>query len=557
MCATCHNTAVFKNYQESDDTYHTEMAEEGIGCESCHGPMKEHVVWRRKNPTATTKDPTVRQPSRDQIMSNCASCHARRSELTGEFTTGDSFFDHFSIALPDENNTFYPDGQVWDEDFEYSAFLGSRMHAIGVTCLHCHDQHSGKTRLEGNALCMQCHQDKIDPVLHSHHKSGSAGEQCINCHMPQTPYMQLHWRHDHGFTIPDPALTKEHGIPNACNRCHKDQSNDWAIKQTEKWYPTLTKRHTQRRARLFARAKSGDSSCIPELIHAALTEENPYWKSVAIEFLKNWRNQPEVIACLQKCSQDESPLVRHRAALGLGGIGTPQTEKTLSRLWEDPVRSIRVQAALSSSRLPPPTSTASIDLEKFLKHNADQPIGAYQQGIFSMKKGNIDQAIGYFQKAIEWDPNSAALHHALAMALNSKGLGDAVIKGLKEAVRLEPRNAGYLYDLALAQAEIGETQEAIESLNKAVQLDPQLSQALYNLGLLYSKTGKPEVSLNVLNKALQLDPQNTDYRYARATVMVQLKRTREAKEEIQKVLGINPSHQNALELQRFLSKSPP
>ena len=50
--------------------------------------------------------------------------------------------------------------------------------------------------------------------------------------MPVTVYMQRHPRRDHGFTIPDPLLTKELNIPNACNRCHANQTTDWALKYT-------------------------------------------------------------------------------------------------------------------------------------------------------------------------------------------------------------------------------------------------------------------------------------------------------------------------------------
>ena len=54
--------------------------------------------------------------------------------------------------------------------------------------------------------------------------------------MPQTKYMQRHGRHDHGFTIPDPLVTRQTGIPNACNRCHQDKDTDWAINSVDKWY---------------------------------------------------------------------------------------------------------------------------------------------------------------------------------------------------------------------------------------------------------------------------------------------------------------------------------
>ena len=61
------------------------------------------------------------------------------------------------------------------------------------------------------------------------HKTGARGDVCVDCHMPTTIYMQRHVRHDHGFTIPDPRLTKELGIPNACNRCHTDKTADWSL----------------------------------------------------------------------------------------------------------------------------------------------------------------------------------------------------------------------------------------------------------------------------------------------------------------------------------------
>src|SRR6185503_4474817 len=54
MCATCHNTRLRKNYQESSDIYTTTMAERGVGCEACHGPRAEHVAWQKRNPQ--TKD---------------------------------------------------------------------------------------------------------------------------------------------------------------------------------------------------------------------------------------------------------------------------------------------------------------------------------------------------------------------------------------------------------------------------------------------------------------------------------------------------------------------
>ena len=138
------------------------------------------------------------------------------------------------------------------------------MYQGGVTCLDCHTRHSYKNTLATTYACAATTATSqsaavIDPAEHGHHKLNDKGGECIGCHMPVTVYMQRHPRHDHGFTIPDPLLTKELGIPNACNRCHADQTTDWALKYTEEWYGTKMNRPTRERARWIAAAENGRS----------------------------------------------------------------------------------------------------------------------------------------------------------------------------------------------------------------------------------------------------------------------------------------------------------
>ena len=57
MCAACHNTRLRKNYEPQTNSYHTTMAEMSVGCESCHGPMKDHVEWQENPPPEAEKRP--------------------------------------------------------------------------------------------------------------------------------------------------------------------------------------------------------------------------------------------------------------------------------------------------------------------------------------------------------------------------------------------------------------------------------------------------------------------------------------------------------------------
>jgi predicted CXXCH cytochrome family protein len=227
QCAFCHMTGFQKNYDPVADAYASSWKAMGISCAQCHAQVRPAT----RDQCAVTGGTAVASAGRR--MDTCASCHARREELFGTFKPGDAFHDHYRLALPDQPGVFYADGQVREEDFEYASFLMSRMGHKGVTCMDCHRPHSGKlvASADNNALCMRCHAAPgangaipIDPTAHSFHQPASPGNRCVECHMPVSTFMARDGRRDHGFTVPDPLLTIEHGIPNACNRCHTDRT---------------------------------------------------------------------------------------------------------------------------------------------------------------------------------------------------------------------------------------------------------------------------------------------------------------------------------------------
>ncbi|HEX5222496.1 MAG TPA: multiheme c-type cytochrome, partial [Verrucomicrobiae bacterium] len=367
MCATCHNTRLRKNYDESTDSYRTTMAEPGVGCEACHGPMADHNDWQAKHPNKSG-DPTIRKLSKEQMFHTCAQCHARRAELTGDFRPGENFFDHHALTIPDETDLFYPDGQVREEDYEFTAFLGSKMHAAGVRCVDCHEPHTSKLRVPGNMMCMACHGNvqtngapRIELETHSRHKTGTSGDFCTDCHMPTTVYMQRHPRHDHGFTIPDPRLTKEFGTPNACNRCHTNQTADWSLEAMNKWYGPRTNELARTRATAIAQVRSGNAAAVPALTKMALAETNFFWRAVAANLLRPWADESSVRDALVKSAQDTNELVRAMAMRALeiyaDAPGTPGAN-ALAKGLVDPVRNVRLDAAWSLRRTVDTNSTA-------------------------------------------------------------------------------------------------------------------------------------------------------------------------------------------------------
>jgi predicted CXXCH cytochrome family protein len=576
QCAACHNTRLLKNYDPATDTYHTTMAEMSVGCEACHGPSRPHVEWQRGHGKSGRKDPTLAPLTPRQILDTCGACHARRSELTGDFKPGEDFLDHFELAMVDGTDLYYPDGQVHEEDYEYASFLSSRMHASGVACTDCHQPHSAKTRLPGNFLCLRCHNGSytnapaIDPVAHSHHRVHGyssegklldtdlshfareeikeTGGECVNCHMPQTVYMQRHARHDHAFTIPDPLLTKEYGIPNACNRCHLDKNADWALAQADKWYGRLMDRPSRQRARGLAEARAGNSAAVEPLLKMLAAETNSYWKAAIVNVLQPWSAEAQVDAVLRQSLGDPSALVREKAVQSL------EAQEALSARLEDPVRSVRVAAAWALRANLDTNCRAARDLDLFLDSNADQPGGQLQMGEILAARGQPKEALAYYRKAVAWDPASAAIRRDLAVLYSSLNQNRQALEQLREAVRLEPREAEYHYSLALALSDAGDLAQAITELQEAARLNPRRADVWRNLGLALAAK-EDSAALAALARAESIDPGDPRIPYARATVLARLGRLPEARAAAARALELRPDYPEARELiQRLLLK---
>jgi hypothetical protein len=202
QCADCHSTNLRKNYDEATNAYATTWTDIDVNCEACHGPGSNHLAWAKKEGdraridgdgkgltvalderrgVSWVIDPASGNASRTKPRETsreievCARCHARRGQFSDDWHAGQPLADGFRTQLV-EPGLFFPDGQQRDEVFNHGAFLGSRMHARGVTCSDCHDPHTQKLRAPGNAVCSQCHlPTKYEAAAHHHHEPGTKG----------------------------------------------------------------------------------------------------------------------------------------------------------------------------------------------------------------------------------------------------------------------------------------------------------------------------------------------------------------------------------------------
>ena len=545
-CAYCHTTGFEKNYAAATDSYASTWKAMGISCEQCHGPLDGHA--------ASPKVPVRLNPQ--QAMASCASCHARREGLTGKFRAGERFDEHFRVALPDLTDLYFPDGQVRDEDFEYGSFLTSKMGHAGITCLDCHNPHSGKLKLpvENNELCLSCHAPPgqrgaipiPDTAAHSHHKSDSAGNRCVECHMPQTTYMARDPRRDHGFTVPDPQLTKELGIPNSCNRCHAGQSTGWAIHWMEEWYKM--QRSSRDRARLIAGARTGDPTVSRPSMDFFKSEPNDAWRASLILMLDGREQDPAVQEFLSAAASDPSPLVRDAAVRTLAGARPDARQKALS----DPSRGVRLSASwqllMNSQPIP---DVSRMEIGEWLSNGSDEAGGAFQQARLAAVEKRLPDVGRWTALAVARDPSSGMLQQAAQLMYQTDRLPQAKLF-FEKSIEADPENTDATYSLALLEAELGNSARSLELLRTTVSLAPDFGRAWYNLGLAESSYGDLPAAAKALEKAESLLPRSPDPAFALATVQLRLKDPAKAMESARRALAIAPGHPGAQGLLRQL-----
>jgi predicted CXXCH cytochrome family protein len=557
MCAHCHNTDFRKNYDPVTDTYASTWTEQGVGCVQCHGGLTLDHLSRNYHGTKTTEPPTPE--ARRRIMESCAPCHVRNELLTGTIVPGGRYADHYRMVLPTQADTFYPDGQVRGEDFNYTSLLTSRMGGkAGVTCLDCHDPHTGKPRLpvENNALCLQCHGGAnrlnapvIDPTAHSHHPAGSAGDQCVACHMPTTTYMQRDPRHDHGFLRPDPLLTKELGIPNACTRCHADRGTDWEIAATDRWYGDKMESRQRERARVVSGAQRRSPDAGSKLAALITSEDIPAWRATLLQLAGPYLpEEPKLVDLARASLADADANVRSSAVQVLAPLASEHDR--LRPLLHDPTRLVRLDAEWALSPELAEASPERKELDAYLAVTADQPTGQLRIGQDLFNRGRAAEAEPHLRRAVAWDPYSAELYHALGVVLDTLDRSADAAGVLWRGAQNLPTDAMLAYQAGLAFAAARKLRDAEMALRESVRREPAFDRGWYNLALLLAKSGRPDDALAALRKAEELAPNVPDYPYARATILLQQGKNAAGAAALRRVLELDPNHPQARALLR-------
>ena len=372
--------------------------------------------------------------------------------------------------------------------------------------------------------------------------------------MPTTIYMVVDPRHDHSFRVPRPDLSVKLGVPNACTRCHANRPAEWAAKQVEAWYG-----HTPRGYQRYAEALGAATAGVPgatDLLQAVIRDSDQPAIARASALA---RLGPSPVLGVRDVVRgglkDADPLVRRAAVAGVEGADPVSRAELLAPLLDDPVRTVRMEAARVLAGVPRDrlTDAQRTALDRALAEyvaaeafNADRPESHVNLALLHSTQQRPGEAEAELRTALELDPrfvpaavnlsdlyratgrepegesvlrdvlkrdpSSAVAHHALGLLLvRGKRMPEAVTE-LEAAARLAPESARYGYVYAVALNEKSGPKPATEVLLRVLARHPYDRETLSALAAYSRAQRDPKQALIYARRLAALDPSNAEAR---------------------------------------------
>lgn len=113
--------------------------------------------------------------------------------------------------------------------------------------------------------------------------------------------------------------------------------------------------------------------------------------------------------------------------------------------------------------------------------------------------GMLTDAIVCYRDVLERDPENAAAHHFLAMALHADGEHAQAIPHLKHAARLDPGNPDIWNNLGVASETAGAIEEAQSAFRRCLALDAGLAEPRFNLAHSLLRQGRPAAAAAIVD----------------------------------------------------------
>jgi tetratricopeptide (TPR) repeat protein len=172
-------------------------------------------------------------------------------------------------------------------------------------------------------------------------------------------------------------------------------------------------------------------------------------------------------------------------------------------------------------------------------------VQSFRDGLSFLSKDDCENALPYFEKAVESDSNYAEAWAQAGFCKEKLGRHADAIEASKKAVSLRPSAESY-FNIGLANYYLKQYRDATEGYRQSIKLDPyNAADAYYALGLVYRDWGRPDDEIQAYKQAIRLRQDYTSAYERLGSRYLKSKKYPEAIEAFKQISVLKPGDANA------------
>jgi Tfp pilus assembly protein PilF len=166
-------------------------------------------------------------------------------------------------------------------------------------------------------------------------------------------------------------------------------------------------------------------------------------------------------------------------------------------------------------------------------------------GLLARQRGDLNQAIDYFNRSLIADSSSAKAWANLADARLDSGEYHKSIPNYEEALRHDPDQYEVHNNMGVALQNIGEIGKSVDCFRRATEIKPERDELYNNLGNALAKLGQHEEAVTAYREGMRLNPQRAELAYNLGTSLHKQGEIDQAIDYYRQALRLRPNYPDA------------